>query len=384
MKKLLLVIALMISIWGLNAQNANDSTKIAAPGNLVAETTGIYTIKLTWDAVENADSYSVYLDTVLFMEGIYDTTYYANYLDPGREYCFSVTAVDTSGVESEKSGEACAETMDDSCDVPTGLKVKVEIDVPDYGKKYKVTFSWDAVEGAELYKVYAQTQYYDEPQWIGDVNINEYVTGSDAPGGFSLYVRTVCDSKYGIGSELSEGIDAVFNDEGIVADEIESPENLTVTVKSETVIELKWDAVEDAKSYFVYRDSEEIANIIGTTYTDENLKADTEYCYVVTAMGVDEESDASDEVCATTSGEGIEELVSSFVIYPNPVETELFLATEYEVESIGVYDIYGRQTSVLQSTEFVNSVNVANLEAGVYFVKIVTSEGEIVKRFVKK
>ena len=83
---------------------------------------------------------------------------------------------------------------------------------------------------------------------------------------------------------------------------------------------------------------------------------------------------------------GIDELSSSINIYPNPVDNELFLATEVRVEEIAIYDVYGRTTTVygLQTTDFVHSIDVADLEAGVYFVKVVTSEGEIVKRFVKK
>ena len=83
---------------------------------------------------------------------------------------------------------------------------------------------------------------------------------------------------------------------------------------------------------------------------------------------------------------GIDELSSSINIYPNPVDNELFLATEVRVEEIAIYDVYGRKTTVygLQTTDFVHSIDVADLEAGVYFVNIKTENGNIVKRFVKK
>ena len=83
---------------------------------------------------------------------------------------------------------------------------------------------------------------------------------------------------------------------------------------------------------------------------------------------------------------GIDELSSSINIYPNPVDNELFLATEVRVEEIAIYDVYGRTTTVygLQTTDFVHSIDVADLEAGVYFVNIKTENGNVVKRFVKK
>ena len=88
----------------------------------------------------------------------------------------------------------------------------------------------------------------------------------------------------------------------------------------------------------------------------------------------------------TRGAMGIDELSSSINIYPNPVDNELFLATEFRVEEIAIYDVYGRQAMSQQVNETTSQqvVEVADLEAGVYFVKVVTSEGEIVKRFVKK
>ncbi len=83
---------------------------------------------------------------------------------------------------------------------------------------------------------------------------------------------------------------------------------------------------------------------------------------------------------------GIDELSSSIDIYPNPIGDVLFLATEMNVKEVSIYDIYGRMTTVysLQSTDFVHSIDVADLEAGVYFVNIKTENGNVVKRFVKK
>ena len=72
-------------------------------------------------------------------------------------------------------------------------------------------------------------------------------------------------------------------------------------------------------------------------------------------------------------------------IYPNPASDILTIATEANVEEIAIYDIYGRTTTVygLQTTDFVHSIDVADLETGVYFVNIKTENGNIVKRFVK-
>ena len=167
---------------------------------------------------------------------------------------------------------------------------------------------------------------------------------------------------------------------------ITTPENLIANVLSTSSIILTWDNVENALSYNVYRNGDSIANVTNPTYTDVDLEYNTEYCYTVTAVRNETESDKSEEKCAKTLGEKLEELSSSINIYPNPVKDELFIATEVRVEEIAIYDVYGRQTMSLQVNETTSQqvVEVADLEAGVYFVKVVTNEGEIVKRFVKK
>lgn len=85
---------------------------------------------------------------------------------------------------------------------------------------------------------------------------------------------------------------------------------------------------------------------------------------------------------------GVEDIYDnkSLDIYPNPVASQLFIKAETEIEEIAIYDVYGRQTTVygLQSTDFVQSIDVANLKSGIYFIKVKTNDNEIVKRFIKK
>ncbi|MBR2052043.1 MAG: S8 family peptidase [Bacteroidales bacterium] len=72
-------------------------------------------------------------------------------------------------------------------------------------------------------------------------------------------------------------------------------------------------------------------------------------------------------------------------IYPNPVDDILSIATETQIDEIAIYDIYGRQALSQQVDKSTSQqvVNVGNLKAGVYFIKIKTDKENIVKRFVK-
>ena len=89
------------------------------------------------------------------------------------------------------------------------------------------------------------------------------------------------------------------------------------------------------------------------------------------------------EFVTTTEG-NIELVEDNFNIYPNPVNDRLYIATETEVEEVAVYDMFGRQQELSAISGQQSVINVANLNSGVYFVKVVTENGEVVKRFVKK
>ena len=82
------------------------------------------------------------------------------------------------------------------------------------------------------------------------------------------------------------------------------------------------------------------------------------------------------------STEGVDELTASFRLYPNPVNDKLNIVTETEVEEVVVYDAFGRQQTTVNGQQ--STVDVSNLNVGVYFVMIKTNEGVVVKRFIKQ
>jgi hypothetical protein len=93
------------------------------------------------------------------------------------------------------------------------------------------------------------------------------------------------------------------------------------------------------------------------------------------------------EFVTTVDEDGNIELVArNFNIYPNPVNDKIYIETEVEVEEVVVYTITGvvagHQSMVNGQQSTV--IDVTNLNSGIYFVKVVTENGEVVKRFVKK
>ena len=79
-----------------------------------------------------------------------------------------------------------------------------------------------------------------------------------------------------------------------------------------------------------------------------------------------------------------EEQISSVNIYPNPVSDRIFIEAETEIEEVVVYDIYGRhQVTETPSHQGNLSIDLSNLKSGIYFVKINTEKGNIVRRIIK-
>ena len=277
--------------------------------------------------------------------------------------------------------------QDDNCPVPENLQAKVELNNPDYGKKYKVICTWDAIEGVDGYAVYVSTQYYPEGMWMGNVSNTEFVMGSDVEGELYFSVLTICDAENEIVSDRSEEVSVILSEDEVEDfNAIKAPTNLTATANNTSSIELTWDAVENANSYFVYCNDEEIANITATTYVVENLEYNTEYCYTVTAMGVDTESDPSEEACAKTLGESLIEGTGFFKVYPNPVSDNITVYTNLGISEINIYNILGvnvyNETAALNNSRL--DINVSDFNEGVYFIKVKTEDKEIVKRFIKK
>jgi len=88
------------------------------------------------------------------------------------------------------------------------------------------------------------------------------------------------------------------------------------------------------------------------------------------------------------SGVGIEENITTnnIVIYPNPTTGKLGIkSSELKVERIEICDIYGRNVifltlPMLQET----NVDISDLQSGIYFVRIHTERGEIVRKVLKE
>lgn len=79
-----------------------------------------------------------------------------------------------------------------------------------------------------------------------------------------------------------------------------------------------------------------------------------------------------------------DKLLTGVSIYPNPVEEELTIQSNLDLEKsiISVFDLQGKK--VLNSYFTSNKIDVSKLESGVYFLRMIQESKEIRLKFIKK
>ena len=238
------------------------------------------------------------------------------------------------------------------------------------------TLTWEAPEQGTpaSYKVYINGQLVSEN---GTALSYDFSTEEKAFTAEVIAVYKDGKTSVGVAKLFGEADDYVT---------VEAPRNLAAAPTSTSSIRLTWSSAAYATSYNVYRDNAFVKNVTAANYTDEGLEYDTEYCYTVTSVLEDQESEHTEAVCVKTLGESLTELESSFLLFPNPANDRLFIEAEVEIEGVVVYTItgviVGQQTTDNRQQSL--SIDLSGLNTGIYFIKINTNQGEVIKRFIKR
>lgn len=340
--------------------------------NLTATAMSSSKISLAWNEANNVSSYNIYRDGQRIASTT-ETTYVDTELAHETQYCYTVTTVTSSG-ESEFSDEACATTLEPTeATAPTNLIALAD-------SESTIVLTWDRVEEAATYNV-----YQDDELIVSELTSTMYIA-RDLKAETEYCFSVTAVNKLGESDKSESACVTTLEDENgnnPIEPTIPAAPVVTASATSTSEIQLTWNTINNATSYIIYKDDVTIAeNISDTTYTVSNLEYNTEYCFNVTAVNEAGESEKSDKICIKTLGESIEELSSSASIYPNPVSDKLYIETEDEILEVSVYDMFGR----LQTTDYgqQNVVEVAELNSGVYFVKIKTMKYEFIKYFIKR
>ena len=120
-----------------------------------------------------------------------------------------------------------------------------------------------------------------------------------------------------------------------------------------------------------------------------SLDSNTAYQAQVRAIcGADNYSDFTAVLTFNTTVGINDYTLSNLVkIYPNPTNNNLNIVSSnanIKVEEAGVYDVYGKKIMDFSMEDSHATINVSSLSAGIYFVRMMSDEGIIVKQFIKR
>jgi len=102
-----------------------------------------------------------------------------------------------------------------------------------------------------------------------------------------------------------------------------------------------------------------------------------------------------DEVMQTTAYHSPRTVLENITLVPNPTTGELRISPaggglrggnngELRIENVEVFDVYGRKLNHLITSSSNHLINISHLSAGIYFVKVATEQGEVMKKVVKQ
>ncbi len=160
-------------------------------------------------------------------------------------------------------------------------------------------------------------------------------------------------------------------------------------------VEINWEAPEKGNptKYNIYIDGELIAennadNLIYHSEDPQLIEKLNSRTHIAEVVAIYENNKTSVSVAKVFNGiwENVEEnlATNNISVYPNPVNDKLYIVTEEEVKEVVVYDIYGRHQQLSAVSCQPSVIDVENLKSGIYFVKINTDKGNIVKRIIKQ
>ena len=169
---------------------------------------------------------------------------------------------------------------------------------------------------------------------------------------------------------------------------IHNPDNLPVSAAG-----FEWKEI--SENAFTTIDCSVSNNVFATEL--DGLTANTTYAYkaFVTYYGI---TVLSEETFFTTLPENdtIEDhvdeyLLSNIKLYPNPANeyvTVLCTMNSVQLESVEVTDVHGKTVRTIAGTNdhfpLQTRINVSGLAGGIYFVRVTTDKGVVMKKFVKK
>lgn len=254
----------------------------AAPKMTVKEA-GYKTAVLSWNAIDNADEYTLYRMNPSTKKWEYQATLketsYRAVVICGKSYTYTVRA------RKNRNGQIERGDYDKK-----GITFKTKLNTPALKKAVSKSYnsimlSWEKVDGAQKYEVYRKMEGTGY-KYIGDTASTSYI---DTVTCGDTYTYTVRAYRVESGVKAYSG----YNKSGITASAVVgTPVLKEITGSNYKKIDIRWSSVEGASAYYIYRkipggEWSRIGTVNGdnkTLFTDLSADADQVYAYTVRAV----------------------------------------------------------------------------------------------------
>ncbi len=241
---------------------------------------------------------------------------------------------------------------------------------------------WTNVSGTDSYEIQiASSGDFSTLTTLDGSQTSFTVTGLSSSTSYNFRVRASVNGS--LGGFSNEAPVTTFPDIP------ESPSALEATQINSTSVSLIWNdnsALEDG--FIVQRSSESTTAFeeIGrteagvVTFLDENALANSTFSYQVSAFNITGTSTPSDFVTIAVLGSS--SIPSSLSIFPNPVNTRLFIQGSQDYTTFSISDVSGKQ--MLQERVLsASGIDVTTLSPGIYFLHLVGPRSAVTLRFHK-
>ena len=227
--------------------------------------------------------------------------------------------------------------------------------------------------------------------WSSNIPVtttNYQLTGLTAQTAYQVRVQAVCGN-----NQTSDWATANFTTPAEPVDPCDAPTNLqfsNITENTATVTwtpggnETAWNVQYKLQSASQWQE----ANVQQPTYEIEGLTANSTYDVRVKAICAADNQSSFLTGSFTTTGVGIDNitLANSISLMPNPADDHIDLTvnSNVEVKEAVVYNAFGQMIQTVQLTENHARIDLSNMAAGMYFVRV-NGEGVMAtKKFIKK
>jgi hypothetical protein len=169
--------------------------------------------------------------------------------------------------------------------------------------------------------------------------------------------------------------------------------DMEAEVREDNNVALRWRQPQTEQpilAYYLYRDGVLLTELQQTDFLDEDLP-NGKYTYhvrVVYADSCESLSYNTVKVAIDFTGIGEKGKEERIVLYPNPTTGQLRIENgEWRIENVEIFDILGRTVVAYpcgcpENTEI--TLYISNLPTGMYFVRIQTERGVVVRKVLKR